>query len=361
MKITIVGCGNAGSTVGADLALRGHEVTLLKTSKALHNEHFNAIDRSKTITVIEGSTKKTATVKTSQSFEDAIKGREIVIVFVQTNYHEQIIKKLSDYLEDGQVVLIEPGYLSTCYFLKYCNKKITIAEAESSPIDCRVVEPGTVKVLFRNVCNPIGIYPKQNAEKAMSKLSQMGYSFERLSTVVEAALHNPNLIVHTVGAIMSAPRIEYAAAHQEHYSMYREVFTPHVWNLVSSLDDEKIKILMAVGCKGVSYVEACRHRNSTDESRDATEVFFDYAINSSPDGPDRVDSRYITEDVSEGLVMLESLGKILKIPTPTSSSLINIASALLQKDFRENGRTVQKLQENNINRILKDSLLGELI
>ena len=47
-----------------------------------------------------------------------------------------------------------------------------------------------------------------NIDKAKEKLEKLGFPFTYLSSVVEAALHKPNLIVHTVGAIMSIPRIE---------------------------------------------------------------------------------------------------------------------------------------------------------
>ena len=39
MKITIVRARHGGTTIAADLKLKGHTVTLLKTSKGLHNEH----------------------------------------------------------------------------------------------------------------------------------------------------------------------------------------------------------------------------------------------------------------------------------------------------------------------------------
>ena len=72
-------------------------------------------------------------------------------------------------------------------------------------------------------------------------------------------------------------------------------------------------------------------------------------------GPTKVDSRYISEDVPQGLVMLESLGKTLNIETPIASSLINIASAALDRNLRNEGRTLDKLDKNNIEKILEDS------
>lgn len=353
MKIAVFGVGHAGSTVAADLSLKGHEVTLYKTSNKLHNEHYDAIRASGTVSLHENDTVRDAVVSVAESIENAVKGKELLIVYVQTNYQQALIRSICKYIEDGQTVLIEPGYLATCYFLNDCRKDITVIEAESSPIDCRIIAPGHTKVLFRNTLNPFGVYPDANRALAEQILRRLGFPYELTDSVVEAALHNPNLIVHTIGAIFSVPRIEYVKKHGGSYSMYREVFTPHIWNLVCALDEEKMQVLEKLGCKRMSYVEACKHRNSVDEARDATEVFFDYAENSAPDGPYEPESRYLTEDVSQGLVLLESLGKVLSVPTPTCTALIDCASAMANRSFRAEGRTVEQLGAEPLKKILK--------
>jgi len=352
MRVTIAGVGNAGSTVGSDLVRKGHQVTLLKTSKSLHNEHYEKIKTTKQIHVNDLGDRYTADfVSITSNMEEAVSGADCIIIYIQTNYHEKLIREMVQYMHDGQIVIIEPGYMSTCYFLKHQCPDITIIEAESSPIDCRITAPGEVSVLFKNVLNPFGVYPSGNRDIAARCLDALGYPYEFTKNVVEAALHNPNLIVHTVGAIFSIPRIEYTNGD---YWMYKEVFTPHVWNIVESLDKEKMDVLQALGCTKLPYVEACKKRNSTDQNEDALEVFFDYAKNSSPSGPNVPDSRYITEDVPQGLVLLESLGKVLNIATPTCSGLIACADAALQKDFRSVGRTVESLGYENIMHILNE-------
>ena len=71
-------------------------------------------------------------------------------------------------------------------------------------------------------------------------------------------------------------------------------------------------------------------------------------------GPTRVDSRYITEDVPQGLVLLETLGSEYKVDTPICSSLIDIASAALGRDLRSVGRTLERLGKDNLERILQE-------
>lgn len=352
MKITIVGAGNGGSAMAADLSIKGHTVTLFKSSNKGHNEHFDTLMKKNGEILfrdLDGE-KKTKIHKITNLMKEAFSEEpKVIVLFIKTNYHEDIIKKISPYLKDDQVILIEPGYLSTAYFLKHCrNHQLIIAEAQSSPLDCRITAPGAVKILFKNERNPIGIYPANRKEGAVAILKEFDYNFVIQDSVVEAALHNPNLIVHTIGAIMSIPRIEYT---DKEYSMYREVFTPSIWSLVEKLDAEKMEVLESLKLRKIPYVEACKFRNSEDLSLDAKEVFYDYAQNNSPTGPNISDSRYITEDVPEGLVLLESLGEILNIKTPVCSALIEIASACLDIDFRDNGRTLDRLGVENVRRI----------
>ncbi|MDP2814288.1 MAG: NAD/NADP octopine/nopaline dehydrogenase family protein, partial [Erysipelotrichaceae bacterium] len=305
MKITIIGAGNGGSAMAADLSVKGHSVTLFKSSVKGNNEHFDKLVKENGEILLKDldGDMKTKIHKVTSSIDEAFsEDPKVIVLFIKTNFHEDIIKRISPYLKDDQVVLLEPGYLSTAYFLKHSkNRKLIVVEAQSSPLDCRIIAPGIVKILFKNERNPIGIYPLSRTSEAENILKEFDYNFIILNSVVEAALHNPNLIVHTIGAIMSIPRIEYT---DEEYSMYREVFTPSVWNLVEKLDNEKMDILESLNLKRLPYVEACKFRNSKDLSLDAKEVFYDYAQNDSPSGPDVSDSRYITEDVPEGLVLL---------------------------------------------------------
>ena len=41
MKVAILGAGNAGCAVGTDLSIKGHEVTLIKTSNSMHDDNYN--------------------------------------------------------------------------------------------------------------------------------------------------------------------------------------------------------------------------------------------------------------------------------------------------------------------------------
>jgi len=355
MRIAVLGAGNGGCAVATDLCIRGqHDVTLVKTSNSMHNENFaHLLENDGKIALWEAGETRYTRIPHITTDLSVITECDVIIVYIQTKYHEPLIERIIPYLKADQIVLFNPGYLSTAYMLKHnVPEGVIIAEAESSFIDCRIAEPGLIRAGFRNVRNPIGIYPAARKAEAIEKLDQLGFPFVYLSSVIEAALHNPNLIVHTVGAIMSIPRIEKTKGE---YCMYHEVFTPSVWRILEQLDSEKMDVLEKLGFERLPYVEACKFRNSLDDDRDAKEVFFWYAaMPTRAKGPIVVDSRYISEDVPQGLVMLEALGKQLNIATPITTALIELATSALGRDMRAEGRSPDKLGQENIQKILAD-------
>lgn len=358
MKIAIIGAGNSGCALAGDYAAAGHEVTLIKSSRLVHEDNFKFLEENGGRMQLDefGREKVGYIAHLSRSLED-VEGCRVVLLCTQTAYHPVILKKLVPLLKDRQVLLIDPGYLSTAYVLGLNPAPgLIIAEAESNFVDGRISSPGHFKVGFRNVRNPLGIYPSRALPVAREVLDGLGSPFTYLDSVAEAALHNPNMIVHTVGAVMSIPRIEATGGN---YCMYHEVFTPSVWNILEKLDGEKLAILKKLGCEPVPYVEACKYRNSLDETRPGKEVFFEYAaMPTRAKGPEKVDSRYISEDVPQGLVLLESLGKALDMPTPVATAIIELASAALGRDLRIQGRTLAALGRENVRKILDDAAAG---
>lgn len=346
LNITIVGSGNSGCAHAAYLSSLGHRVTLFKTSNAIHDENFSAICSQKGIFYIDSHKNIDepifqpifrATRKCSEAFSEA----EMVIVLTQSLQHEHVADLICEHILHIKMLLIVPGNLGSVFFRKRLPASIMVAEGESTIIDARIEKPGMIRILFHNVRNAVSFNPSCDTTRGFNWLSSNipNYTHTR-SNVVETALHNPNLIVHTVGTIMSAARIEKSKGD---FWMYKEGFTPSIWNIIIALDKEKNDTIKAYGGIPCDYIECCKFRNEKSTTIDAKEAFLNYAENGSPKGPDSIHNRYLIEDVPNGLCLLSSLAEKAHIATPVANSLIVLASSLLNIDFSHNCRNMARL------------------
>ena len=349
MNVTIVGTGNSACAQAAKLVENGHAVTLLKTSRSIHEDNFNAVCEQggiyyKNSYKSEHESHFAPLQLVTRDAEQALRDADVVLVLTQSRQHESIAKLLSPFIRQNMFVWLIPGNMGSIYFQQLHNKPLRLLESESTPYDARIESPGHVNILFRNVRNAVAFLHKSD-EQYLPVIDSLFGTHKYLRTnIVESAMHNPNMIVHTVGSIMSASRIEQMNGE---FWMYRESFSPSVWNLIRDLDVEKNKVIESYGGQPLAYVEACRWRNEEDLHKDPYAVFKEYAQNGGPKGPKNLNTRFIFEDVPMGLCLLESLAEKAGIKTPIASSLISISGALLQTDFRKIGRTLSALNMQN--------------
>lgn len=344
MKITVIGCGNAGLIHAAKLIEKGHEVALLKTSDVVHNDFFSIIQNENGYNVKDETNSgnrffvKPRIITTD--VKKAVEFGDILFVFVTTLQQEYVAKLISPYVRYNQVIVLVPGYMGSLIFKKYIKKNVVYSEWETTAYNGRIVDSLYVRITFYNPRNAVSVLPYDRREETLTLLEQCFDNTRYLrKNILESALHNPNMIVHTIGTVLSASRIEYSKGE---FWMYREAFTPSVVNVIKTFDIQKNEVLNKFGCESLDYFEAAKWRNEEDLSIDAMSVFQSFA-ESSNKGPMTLSGRYIMEDVPMGLVLFSSIGKIVGIDTSVADALIVMAGALLGVDFVANGRTIQSL------------------
>lgn len=345
-NITIVGTGNSGCAHAWLLSKLGHHVSLLKTSNSVNNENFNALVTQGGIFCIDSTHSKgqrdfAKIHLITRDAESAFQNAEIVIVLTQSLQHQHIAELILPYIQNIQALLIVPGNLGSLFFRNSLPKNVIVAEGESTIIDARILTPGTVNILFKNVRNALSFNPAIDSERGFNLFSSILANYTHIrSNIIESAMHNPNMIVHTIGTIMSASRIEFSGGD---FWMYKEAFTESIWNLIYDLDQEKNAVIEAYGGIPESYLDCCKFRNEKSLDEDSYRVFKNYAEHGSPKGPASIHNRYLLEDVPNGLGLLRNLAKIAHIETPVADSLIRIASSLLQTDFMSISRNPASL------------------
>jgi len=355
MEITIVGSGHGGCAMAAVQAMHGHKVNLIKLGSAMHNENFAELRRRGTIQLsgMEGSGEFPLGKVTPEPAE-AIPDAELVLVYYVANYHPMVAERLSPYLHRDQCVVLNPGYGGSLLFEKALkaadNDSVPLfAEFETLPYSCRINAPGSVGIDSLNVRHPFAAYPASRSQEFIDRFSPVLGECPPRRHLLEVALHNPNLLIHTIGVLMNVSLVE---KEDRSYHMYRDGFPPSMWNLVSRLDEEKMDVLDKLGAPRVPYFDEFRVRTFKEGDVEPKAGFAHYA-SEAPGGPHSVDHRYVTEDVPMGLVLLHSLGKATGVPTPICDSLVNIANGFLPEyDFWSDGRTMESLWDGSLEEFL---------
>lgn len=128
--------------------------------------------------------------------------------------------------------------------------------------------------------------------------------------------------------------------------MYSEGITPHTVKLLHAVELERLALGRKLGfelntAKGARIERG--YLSIEDENVPLNKLFNDSPVFSQIHGPNSVDNRYLTEDIAYGLVLWSSLGKVIGVETPNIDAIIAIASTILEREFFEEGLTVEEL------------------
>lgn len=344
MRITVVGCGNSGLIHAAKLIENQFEVGILKTSNAGNNDFFNVIQQEGGYNVKDetngGNRFFVKPAFITKDVRRAIEFADVLMIMTTTSQHEYVAQKIAPYVRDGQIIVLVPGYMGSLIFKKYIDRDVTYSEWETTAYNGRIVDSMYVRITFYNPRNAISVLPVSRLDEVLQKMSRC-FPNTRYARkhILESALHNPNMIVHPIGMLFSASRIEYSKGE---FWMYKEAFTDSVINVIKAFDRQKNIVLQEFGCEALDYFEAAKWRNEENLDIDAMTVFKSFA-DSSNKGPSFMNHRYLNEDVPMGLGLFVSIGKVVGVDTSIPDSIMSLASALLEKDLRQNARTIEYL------------------
>ena len=354
--IAVLGGGNGGHAVAANLSLAGFRVNFFELPQFAHS--FERVLRTKEIRIegisIDGTAKlHLATIDIQQ----AIKEAEFIFIITPAFGHHAMAEACAPFVQDGQTIVLMPGSGGTLQFVKIFKQKkvkqeITFAESCTLPYGARLKGPGHVSVLINAVVLPTGVFPAKRTNDVIPKLKKFYSILIPAMDVLEAAINNPNPIVHSAATLLSATRIEHSRGE---FYIYAEGMTPCVARTIESLNEERLSLCKALGYKLYHWddlefkdyplgetEEECRYR-ILNTSMDAAFGKDGIYAGMKMKGPENLKDRFVTEDVPYGMVLLSTLGDLLEIPTPTHDAVIQLTSVINRTNYWEIGRGVKEL------------------
>lgn len=145
-------------------------------------------------------------------------------------------------------------------------------------------------------------------------------------------------MLHPIPSLMNLNRTDMG----ENYDYYMAGITPSIAKLVSACDQERLAVCRALGLEVPSLVQTLQKTYHLTQNN-----LYDLLQNNSAykglRSPTSLKHRFIVEDTVSGIVPLASIGHMLGVETPVMDAFILIASIVCGRDFKSEGRTVDKL------------------
>lgn len=343
-RFAVLGAGHGGKAMAAHLSIMGAEVTLYNRTWL----HVEAIRERGGIALSGCGDSPSGFGELSNvtsDIETAVRGNQVIFVVVPAFAHAELAAKMSPYLEDGQIILLNPGRtLGAFEFRKVlfehgCRARVIVAETQTFIYASRSIGPAQAYIHRVKEAVPLAALPADETTTVLAAIRDYYPEFIDGKTVLHTGLNNigavfhPTIIMHNVGRIEST---------DGNFEFYFEGVTPTVARLMEAVDRERINVGKALGIELITAREWLKlaYEAEGDCLHEAIHNQHGYR---GIDAPTTVNHRYINEDIPMSLVPMASLGRRFGIRVRAIESIIRLACIARDKDYWAVGRTVENL------------------
>jgi opine dehydrogenase len=345
MKIAILGAGNGGCAAAADWALAGFRVNLFDFEA--FPENIQAINKQGGV-VAEGDIQGLAPVEyAGHSIKKALEDAALIMMIGPAFSTKPLAEVMRPHIRKGQIIIVCPGSSGGAFEVKKVLEntinieEITISETATLPYACRMTAPGRVKIFLKLHG---GLYlaalPASKTDGALEVFRKVYPGASAVQNVFQTILQNANPIIHPAVTLLNAGLIERTSGN---FNFYEDGVTRAVGNLIEGLDRERIAIGKQLGLDilpdpVIGVMQGYMQNEDYQTGYTSAEGFRGIKAQN------KLDHRYLNEDVGFGLVFMTELGSLLGVKTPIMNAVIDIASCIMNRNYRSEGaRTLKSL------------------
>ncbi len=331
----VCGGGHQGLAMAAYLALNGEKVTLWNRTL----EHIDEIVKSREIYcsgVVNGIAKID---KASDNMREVIS--DYILVTVPSTAYHDVAREIAPYVNRNTVILLNPGRtFGAIDFSEELKKNGVknlpqIAETQTIVYTCRKSDKNHVSIFAMKRDVEIAALVKSDLNNIIKKMPEcLQRYFVPRGSVAHTSLANVGMILHCAPVLMNIGWIE---NEKVDFKYYYDGISKSVADYIEKMDSERIQVANELGYQIESVAEWLRRTYNT-EGIDLYECIKNNVAYREIDAPPSLNSRYIYEDVPNGLVPIEYIGKQLNVKTKCITNIIDLADGVYNSDFRKIGR-----------------------
>ena len=341
--IAVLGGGNGGHAMAADLSLRGYKVNFYEMPK--FEENVRLVLAKKRIRVTGVIQKEAILSNATTDIKKAIDGCRLIFIAVPAFAHKDYAELLAPHLTKKHTVVLWPGTFGSLEFKKTLvengnHDDITIAECDTLPYVTRLEGEACVNIGEFEPLSKIGVFPSNQTKIFARNMSKI-YKMKFYNNVLECGLSSCNPVLHVGAFVLNIGRVEYQA--RRDFYFYEEGYTKSTSKVCEKVDAERLEIGQKYGFK----LNTIKEILNTPGNNLMQCVKASYSLTHIC-GPNTTNTRYLKEDAPYGLVPWIALGKKVGASTAIMESLVNIINTIFDVNYYEIGRTLESMGLDNM-------------
>lgn len=333
-RVAILGGGNTGFSMAANLALRGWAVTLWE-----HPDHAETLAPLRPDGVIRltgvGEQGAARIAHLTTDIAAAMAANDLLLASVPSYAHAAFAAACVPHLRPGHTLVLLPGNMGSLAFAAAARAAgrldgVILAEADTAPYVCRKLGPDHAHIW--GVVTGLGVaaFPAVENDRLLALLADLFPGVRAHPHVVACALSAGNPILHPAGVLLNAGRIEYARGE---FYFYEEGVTPGVARAIEAVDAERRAVGAALGLT-LDPVADLYWRGGFGPRGDLWATINGSRMLTQLRAPGSLATRWLTEDIPYGIATWSLLGAAHGVPTPVMHGLIALGAAVTGQDFR---------------------------
>ncbi len=339
MNVTVIGAGNSGLAFAAHLGRAGHHVTLWNRSRRT----IEKLLFTKTIHcrgMIDGQVRIHVV---TDSMEEALMNPDVILITTPACSHRELAEQIAKHIKKEALIVLNPGRTFGALEFKEVYQKYnpyipqTIAETQTNLYTCRKTAPDSVDIIGIKSSVLISTFDANENEAVIQRMPNcLQEYFIPADSMIETSLGNVGMILHCAPLLLNVGWTENPVAM---YKYYYEGISPTVARFIEHIDRERVMVARALGYE-LETTKEWMERTYLINGRTLYETIQNNFYYRTIDAPCTLKHRYILEDVPCGLVPLEAVGERLGLDMKNTKLVIDLASRLMEIDFRKEGRNL---------------------
>jgi opine dehydrogenase len=343
--IAIIGAGNGGFNLAAQLGAAGHKIRLhdLDDQKLAEFRERGGIET-------EGLGQGFAPIDLATTDPGAaVASAGIIVIATGGQRQAAAAKTLAPLLADGQTILLVQGNTGGSLAFRQvldearCRARIELAEMDNYPYSGRKLGPARMRPIVTKRWLQIASFPGRRIDQVFATLGPLFPTAVPAPSVIATGFTNANAMLHVANCLLNATRIE----HGEAYKFYADGVTPAVARIYQAINDERVRAAAALGATVPTLVDWF---DRVYRVREATLVEAFQKLTYNADGPyggtpapKSFANNYIAEDVPVGLMPIAALGQAAGVPMTATRTLIDMTCLMTGDNYAATARTLERM------------------